>query len=127
MRLAFGLLPVIGMRMHAERLRCEYDEVHGRFEAGNKTSITVDRRVGEREQARCVGEQATDVVARGVGQPGVAHLVVEQRSAVLPETLVAVHARTVVAEEWLGHERRGATVLPRDVLDDVLEEHDLVG
>ncbi len=37
-------------------------------------------------------KQATDVPARGVGQPAVSHLVVEERDAVLPEALVAVHA-----------------------------------
>ena len=72
-------------------------------------------------------EQAADVPAGRVGQSAVAALVVEERLAVLPERLVAVHARAVVAEERLRHEGRALAVLPRDVLDDVLEEHQLVG
>ncbi len=37
-----------------------------------------------------------------------------------------VHAAAVVAEEWLGHERRRVPVLVADVLDDVLVDEDLV-
>ena len=40
---------------------------------------------------------------------------------------MAVHARAVVAEQRLRHERRGLAVLPGDVLDHVLVGHDLVG
>jgi len=39
---------------------------------------------------------------------------------------MGVHARPVVAEQWFGHERSGAAVRPRHVLDDVLEQHQLV-
>ena len=34
MRLAFGLAPVIGMRMQAERLRCEYTRLTGASKPG---------------------------------------------------------------------------------------------
>src|SRR5690606_563423 len=34
MRLAFALLPVIGMRTHAERLRCEYSRLTGASRSG---------------------------------------------------------------------------------------------
>ena len=51
----------------------------------------------------------------------------EQRLAALPERLVGVHAGAVVAEERLGHERRGLAVLLGDVLDDVLVHMHLVG
>jgi hypothetical protein len=54
--------------------------------------VAVHGRVGEREQRRRVPEQAADVVARHVGQPCVAELVVEQRRAVLPQRLVTMHA-----------------------------------
>ena len=40
-----------------------------------------------------------------VGQAGVAGLVEEQRLAALPQRLVGVHARAVVLEHRLGHER----------------------
>src|SRR6202035_2052621 len=45
--------------------------------------------------------------AADVGQAAVAHLVVEERRAVLPQRLVAVHAAAVVAEERLRPERHG--------------------
>ena len=51
----------------------------------------------------------------------------EQRLAVLPQRLVGVHARAVVAEQRLRHEGDGLAGLPCGVLDDVLEQHDVVG
>ena len=72
-------------------------------------------------------EQPADVPAGHVGQPGVADLVEEQRLVALPQRLVHVHPRAVVLEDRLGHERRRQPVLPGDVLDDVLVEHQLVG
>ena len=72
-------------------------------------------------------DESADVPASQVGEPAVAVLVVEQRLAVLPQRLVAVHARAVVAEERLRHEGRGLALLPRGVLDDVLEQLDVVG
>ena len=72
-------------------------------------------------------EQAADVPAGDVGQTAVALLVVHERLAALPDRLVAVHSGAVVAEQRLGHEGRTLSVLPGDVLDDVLEQHQLVG
>ena len=40
---------------------------------------------------------------------------------------MAVHTGAVVVEQRLRHERGGLAVRPGDVLDDVLEEHDVVG
>ena len=40
---------------------------------------------------------------------------------------MGVHARAVVAEERLGHERGGLAVAAGDVANDVLGEHDLIG
>jgi hypothetical protein len=102
------------------------DQVDRRLEARHQAVVAVDRRVGEGQQRRRVVQQAADVVARGVRQPGVADLVVEQRRAVLPQRLVAVHAGAVVADDGLGHEGRGLAVLVRGVLDDVLEHHHVV-
>ena len=72
-------------------------------------------------------QQAADVVASHVRQAAVAGLVVEQRLAVLPQRLVGVHARAVVAEERLRHEGHGLACVPRGVLDQVLEQHQVVG
>ena len=72
-------------------------------------------------------EQAADVVPAGVRQARVADLVVEQRRAVLPEGLVAVHPVAVVAEQRLRHERHGLARRPGGGLDDVLVRHQRVG
>ncbi len=72
-------------------------------------------------------EQAADVGACGVGEPRVARLVRHQRLAVLPDRLVAVHPRAVVAEDRLRHERRRLAGALRGVADDVLVHHQLVG
>lgn len=89
--------------------------------------VAVHRRVGEGQQGRRVLEQAADVVAGVVGQARVADLVVEEGRAVLPQGLVAVHARAVVTEDRLRHERDGLALGARDVLDDVLVEQQVVG
>ena len=60
-------------------------------------------------------------------QQRVALLVVEEVRAVLPQALVGVHARAVVAEERLRHERRDLAGGAGDLLDDVLVAEDLVG
>jgi len=72
-------------------------------------------------------EEATDVPTGHVGQLSVTVLVVEQRLAVVPDRLVAVHARAVVTEDGLRHEGRGLAVDECSVLDQVLELHDVVG
>ena len=72
-------------------------------------------------------EQAADVVATHLAQQRVAVLVVEQRRIVVPQALVGVHARAVVAEQRLGHERRRVAIAVADVLDDVLVLEHLVG
>ena len=37
-----------------------------------------------------------------------------------------VHTRTVISEEWLWHEGCGLAALPCNVLDDVLELHEVI-
>jgi len=73
-----------------------------------------------------VVQQAADVPAGQIRQAAVAGLVGEQRLAVLPDRLVHVHARTVVAEDGLRHEGRGLAIAGRDVVDDVLQDLDPV-
>ena len=127
-------LDALGLRVRArdrdtDRRRAvtgRVDQVDGRLEAGDQAVVRVDRRVGEREHRRSVLEQATDVPARDVGEPAVAVLVVEERVAVVPQRLVGVHARAVVAEERLRHEGRDLAPLLGGVLDDVLELQDVV-
>ena len=102
------------------------DQRDRRLEARHQAVVGVHRRVGERQQRRGVLQDAADVPAGHVGQAAVAGLVVEQRLAVLPERLVHVHARAVVAEDRLRHEGDRLAVLPGGVLDEVLELHHVV-
>ena len=73
-----------------------------------------------------MGEEAADVPTCQVGQAAVALLVGEEGLAALPQGLVAVHARTVVGVQRLGHESGRLAELPGAVLDDVLELHEVV-
>ena len=102
-------------------------EVDGRLVARHEPSIRVRGRRAEREQRRRVREQPADVRASELREARVARLVRHQRRALLPEGLVRVHARAVVAEDRLRHERHALARRARDVLDHVLVGHDLIG
>ena len=134
-RVGAAELDALGLRVragdrdaHAGRaVALAVDQADRRLEARHQAVVGVHRRVGEGQQRRGVLEQAADVVARDVREAAVPGLVEEQRLAVVPDRLVAVHARAVVAEDRLRHEGRGLAVAPGDVLDDVLELHHVVG
>ena len=118
MRRPFGLA-TYGMRNEAERLRARVRELDRRLEARHQALVGVGAGVGDRVQRLGVLDDAADVVQRELRQAGVA-VAGEQVLAVLPDRLVHVHARAVVADDRLGHEGRGLAVAVRDVLDDVL-------
>ncbi|VXB56721.1 conserved hypothetical protein [Arthrobacter sp. 8AJ] len=103
------------------------DHVNRSLEALDQAAVGVHRRVGEGQDGGGVLEQAADVPAGGVGQAGVALLVVEQRLATVPQRLVAVHARAVVAEDRLRHEGHRLAPGVSGVLDDVLELLQVIG
>ena len=103
------------------------DEVDRRLVAGDEAAVAVRRRRGEREDRLRVLEQAADVVAGRLRQQRVALGVVEEVRAVLPEALVGVHARAVVAEERLRHEGHDLAGPIGRLADDVLVLEDLVG
>ena len=100
-------------------------EVHRRFVARHQPLVRVGGRVGEGRQRLRVLEDPADVVERELRE---ARVLVprEQRLAVLPDRLVAVHARAVVLEQRLRHERDRLAVAAGDVLDAVLVDHQLV-
>jgi hypothetical protein len=50
-----------------------------------------------------------------------------KRLALLPERLVGVHPAAVVPKQRLGHETGRLAVLPRHVLDHILEHHHGIG
>ena len=103
------------------------DQVHRRLVAGDEPLVAVGARGPEAQERRGVLEEPADVIARRLAQAGVAPLVVEGVGLLLPDRLVHVHARAVVLEERLGHEAGREAGLAADVLDDVLEHHQLVG
>src|SRR5436309_2830857 len=92
----------------------------------NSWSASSELSTSSSESGGSMLEQTADVVAREVGQPGVPDLVVEQWLALTPQALVAVHARAVVLEDRLRHERHRAAVLAGHGLHDVLEPHQVV-
>src|SRR5438046_1605943 len=51
----------------------------------------------------------------------------KQGLAASPETLMRVHAAAVVAEQRFGHEGDRLAILIRDIPDDVLVKHHVVG
>src|SRR4029450_1360594 len=68
MRLAFGDVPVIGMRTHAARLRAGDTGVDGSFLPRKEPVVRVHGRVRESEQRGRVSQQPTDVPASDVRQ-----------------------------------------------------------
>src|SRR4051812_23220772 len=101
-------------------------EVDRRLVARHQPAVRVGRRGAEREERRRMLEQSADVRAGELRETRVAALVCEEGRALLPERLVRVHARAVVAEDRLRHERDALAVAARDVPDDVLVDHDLI-
>jgi len=116
--------PVIGMRGRTVAARIR--EVDRSLEARNEPAIRIGRGVGQRGDRFRVLDDPADVVERDIGKSGVA-VATEEGLALLPDRLVGMHAAAVVAEHRLRHERRRLAVLSRDVLDHVLEPHELVG
>ncbi len=101
-------------------------QVDRRFVARDQTVVGVQGRVGEGQHGGRVLDQAADVPAGEVGQTTVVLLVVEQRLAILPQGLVAVHAGAVVACDRLRHEGRGLAGEGSGLVDDVLVLHQVV-
>jgi len=101
-------------------------KLHRRLETRHQPLVRVGARVGDRIQRPCVLDDSADVEQREVRQPGVL-VAGEQVLAVLPDRLVHVHARTVVADDRLGHEGGRLAIAVRDVVDHVLHRLQPVG
>ena len=114
---------------HADRGRTVLRRVghlDRRFVERHEALVRVGARIGDGVQRLGVLDDAADVEQRGFRQAGVA-VASEQVLAVLPDRLVHVHARTVVANDRLRHEGGGLAVLVRNVVHDVLEDLGPVG
>ena len=92
---------------------------HRRFEAGDQALVAVGQRVGEGVERLGVLDDAADVIEAGVRQIGIARTG-EQRLAALPDRLMHMHARAVVAIDRLGHEGRRLAVGLGDLVDHIL-------
>ena len=99
---------------------------HRRLVARHQTLVGVGGRVGEGVDRLGVLDDAADVVEAGFREVGIV-VAGEHRLAALPDRLVHVHARAVVAEHRLRHEGRRLAVGLRDVVDDVLVDLHVVG
>ena len=104
-----------GRRTVARRI----GQQHRRLEARDQPLVAVGARVGERVQGFGVLDDAADVVQRHLRQVGVG-IAGEHRLAGLPDRLVDVHARTIVAVDRLGHECRRLAVAVGHVVHAVL-------
>jgi len=100
-------------------------EVHRGFVAGGEALVAVDGRVADRGEGFGVFEDAADVVEGQFAEAAV-FVAGEKRFAFLPKRLVTMHAAAVVAEERFRHEGDGFVVAFGDVLDDVLEQHQVI-
>jgi hypothetical protein len=92
------------MRIEAERLRGRVGQLDRGFVARHQALVAVGGRVRDRVQRTGVLDDAADVEQREFRQAGIA-VAGEQVLAVLPDRLVHVHARAVVADDRLRHER----------------------
>ena len=101
-------------------------QVDRRLEARHQTVVGVQGRVGEGQHGGGVLDQAADVPAGDVRQATIVLLIVEQRLAVLPQGLVAVHAGTVVACDRLRHEGCGLACQSGGLVNDVLVLHQVI-
>ena len=71
-------------------------------------------------------EDAANVIDRRLAEVRVRAPLEELILAAFPKALVHMHARTVVLEEWLRHERHRLVVPASDTLDNVLVLQKLV-
>src|SRR5262249_7913357 len=97
------------------------------FIAGNKSAIGVRRRGDECAERVGMPQYAADIVASRIADQRVVLSVVEDVLAPLPQALVRVHARAVVLENRLRHDRYRFAVPAGNVLDDVFVDQDLIG
>ena len=97
-----------------------------RFIARDQTLVGVGRRVGEGVDGLGMLDDAADVEQAGFGQAGI-FVAGEGRLAALPDRLVHVHARAVVAEDRLRHEGRRLAIGVGDLMHDIFVDLHLVG
>ena len=106
-----------GRRAVARRIR----QLDGSLVTRNEALVAVGSRVGDGVERPGVLDDAADIVQRVVRQSGIA-VARKQVLAVLPDRLVHMHARAVVAYQRLGHEGGGLAVGIGDVPHHVFQD-----
>src|SRR3954452_19838635 len=102
-------------------------EVDGRLIAGDEALVAVHPLGEDRADLPRVAQLAGDERLADVGEEVRVVLVEEGVAPPAEERLVRVHARAVLAEQRLGHERRMPAVLHRVLLDRDAVRHAVVG
>ena len=96
------------------------------FIAGDEALVGVGRGVGEGVERLRVLDDAADIPQAQLREAGI-FVACHHWLAALPDGLVDVHARTVIAENGLGHEGRGLAIGLRDVVDGIFVDLHMVG
>ena len=109
-------------RTIARRIR----EIHRRLKTRYETFVTVRRRRSKSDNGGRVFQQSTDVVACEIRKSCIA-IATKERLLTLPQRLVTVHSRTVIAKQRLRHKRRGLAKLVRSIANYVFEYLKIVG
>src|SRR6185369_13917496 len=95
-------------------------EIHWCFKARHETFVTVRRRRGKRDNRRRVFQQSTDVKARSIRKSRIT-IAGKERLLALPQRLVTVHPRTVIAIQRLRHKRRALSKLVCSIANYIFE------
>src|SRR5205085_2859778 len=96
-------------------------EIHRRFETRHESFVTVRRRRSKSHHRRRMLQQAADVITCEIRKPGVT-VAAEEWLLTFPQRLVTVHSRTVIAVQWLRHERRGFSELVCSIANYVFKD-----
>src|SRR5260370_11605415 len=100
-------------------IACRVSKIDRRFESGNQSLIAVGCWRREGNDGRGVLQQSTDVIKPHLREPTVA-VTSEQRLVAVPQRLVTVHSRSIVAEERLWHEGRRLAILVSSIANYII-------
>src|SRR5437879_2476983 len=107
-------------------IACRVSKIDRRFESGNQSLIAVGCWRRERNDGWGVLQQSADLIKPHLREPAVT-VTGEQRLVAFPQRLVTVHSRSIVAEEWLGHECRCLAILVSSIANYIFEYLQVVG
>src|SRR5579862_5248504 len=124
---AHGAVIADGDADHGSAIRGRSPNLVGGFKVGIQAAIAVHAGVEDKTQIERAGEDAIEKVPSEPGELFLALLVPEEIGLALGNRDVGVHAAAVDADDRLGQEARGETVVVGDLAAEELVELDLVG